>query len=62
MKKLYLFGTVILCIILIIYLYHDTDEYITTYEIIPQAVATSVLGSVIGASFLILLFGDCGVK
>lgn len=59
MKKILLIGTVVLCIILIISLHHDESEYVTRFEIVPQTVAESVSGSIIGAGILMIFFSDC---
>lgn len=59
MKKLILFGIVVSCIILIIKLHHDEEEYVTRLEIIPQNVAASISGSIIGAGVLMIFFSEC---
>jgi hypothetical protein len=59
MKKIFLIGIVVLCIIILITLYHDEQEYMTKWGMIPQAVASSIAGSIVGAGFLMIMFGDC---
>jgi hypothetical protein len=58
MKKIFLIGIVIICIIFLIKLYHDEHEYITRWKVVPQAVAGSVVSSVVGAGILMIVFGD----
>jgi hypothetical protein len=61
MKKILLAIIVLVCIILLLKLYREEKEYITTLGVMPQAVVSSVSGSIVGAGILMILFSDCNV-
>lgn len=59
MKKLLLIGTVVACVIFLIKLHHEEEEYVTIFGIVPQKVAASISGSIIGSGILMIFFSDC---
>ena len=61
MKKILMIGTVVVCIIFLIKLHHDEEEYVTRLEIVPQTVAAQIYGSIIGAGILMIFFSDCNI-
>jgi hypothetical protein len=61
MKKILLAIIVILCIILLLHIYNDDGEYVTGWGVVPQTVASSVSGSMVGAGILMIFFGDCTI-
>jgi hypothetical protein len=59
MKKLLLVGVVVACVIFIIKLHNDEDEYVTRFDIISQSAAAAISGSMVGSSILMIFFSDC---
>lgn len=61
MKKILLIGIVAVLVIFLIKLHHDEEEYVTRFEIVPQNVAASISGSIIGAGILMIFFSNCNI-